>query len=233
MIGSEDTAAPPEHGGEEPMTNGFNNYCDHKRPATITLGNNGIILESRFSEITPDGVALDLLSLPEGLEIPHSTQCTVIYNSGMRTTFFVSRSVKFTSSADPLPQLTLALPDHERLAESRRTFRIPIQEGSNLRVTIRLGDQTWEPRPVDFSLGGILVEFETQAPPFAVEDELEVILEFGTHHASLEGFAGRGDGRGCVIYFAEALRELRKGPMVVPTVLKKIFSGLESENWDQ
>jgi c-di-GMP-binding flagellar brake protein YcgR len=215
------------------MTNGFFNYCDHKRPATVTLGNSGFILESRFSEITPDGVALDLLSPPEGLEIPPSTQCTVIYNSGMRTTFFVSRSVRFASLAEPLPQLILALPDHERLAESRRTFRIPIQEGSSLNVTVRLGDQTWRPRPVDFSLGGILVEFEDQAPPFTVEDELEVILEFGVHNASLEGFAGRGDGRGCVIYFAEALRELRKGPMVVPTVLKKIFSGLESENWDQ
>jgi hypothetical protein len=215
------------------MTNGFFKYCDHKRPATITLGSNGFILESRFSEITDDGVVLDLLSPPEGLEIPPSTQCTVIYNSGMRTTFFVSRTVKFTASADPLPQLILALPEHVRFAESRRTFRIPIQEGSNLRVTVRLGEQTWNPRPIDFSLGGLLVEFEENAPPFTADDELEVELKFGSHHASLEGFAGRSDGRGCVIYFAEALRELRKGPMIVPTVLKKIFSGLESEHWDQ
>lgn len=214
------------------MTNGFYFYCDHKRPATITLGNSGLILESRFSEMTQEGVALDLLSIPDGLKIPPSTQCTVIYNSGMRTTFFVSRTVRFASSADPMPQLILAIPDHERLAESRRTFRIPIQKGSSLKVNVRLEAQTWSPRPVDFSLAGILVEFEEPAPSFTTEDELEVTLEFGEHRTSLEGFAGRSVGTGCVIYFAESLRELRKGPMLVPSVLKKIFSGLEAETWD-
>jgi hypothetical protein len=215
------------------MTDGFQTYCDHKRPANVTLGNSGEILESRFSEITPQGVALDLLSPSPGLEIPPATQCTVIYNAGMRTTFFVSRSVKFDVSARPLPQLVLALPRHERLAESRTSFRIPLQEATELKVTIEHGGQLWKPRPVEFSLGGILVEFEGQAPHFKEEDELAVTLKFGDRTAELEGFIGRGYGQACVIYFADALRELRKGPSVVPTVLKQIFSGLEAEFWQE
>lgn len=208
-------------------------FGDQRKPATLTSGRTGDIFQGRFRSCSPEPlcVEIEVLDASRVLEFEIGDNCTVIFADGFRTTLFVSQVIGFDPDHAPLPLLRIEMPDQLERTEARHTFRVPLHAKAELEIALRTRGRVWHPRPLDISVGGVLVQMPLHSGgELGEEDDLTIDLKIGEHSLSLEAFAQHRWGPFYAIYFSEVLRRLRRGDTSVPEPLLRLVDALE-ESW--
>ncbi len=208
-------------------------FSEQRRPATLTSGKTGGIFQGRFRScsLEPEFVEIEVLDPPAAFEMEPGENCTVIFADGFRTTLFVSPVLAFDPRRTPLPTIRVGVPDQLERTEARHTFRVPLHAKAELQISLRTPTRVWHPRPLDISVGGVLVQMPMHCGgEISEEDELTIDLTVGRHSLSLEAFAQHRWGPFYAIYFCEVLRRLRRGDTSVPEPLLRLVESLE-ESW--
>lgn len=90
--------------------------------------------------------------------------------------------------------------------DQRRGFRIPVQQASNLNVTIQSKEgQPQRVCPIDISFSGIHVVFEQEIPDYQLEQEVSITLKYGDHQCHILGIVARRDRNHYGIFFPESV----------------------------
>ncbi len=212
------------------MLRRLNALCIEKRPATVTLGQLPRILPARFAAVSYEEgyVELELPLLPEDFE-PGSSPCTVVFRDGDRHQVLAGSTLAIDRPRQGLPRVRIALPMHTAPVELRSSWRIPLGPDCGLELRLHCGGQVLTPQPLDISPGGLLVDAGSVAGVIPSDDELLLELKLGELRAELPVMPQRRSHRGLVLYFAEVLRGLRHGHLVIPAPLKPILDRLECE----
>ncbi len=208
-------------------------FSEQRKPATLTSGKTGDIFQGRFRScsLEPAFIEIEVLDSPSALELEPGENCTVIFADGFRTTLFVSPVLTFEPGRVPLPAIHIGIPDQLERTEARHTFRVPLHPKAELEINLRTPGRVWHPRPLDISVGGVLVQMPLHSGgEIAEEDELTIDLKVGSHSLSLEAFAQHRWGPFYAIYFSEVLRRLRRGDTSVPEPLLRLVDALE-DSW--
>jgi hypothetical protein len=208
-------------------------FSEQRKPATLTSGKTGDIFQGRFRScsLKPEFIEIEVLDSPPALELEPGENCTVIFADGFRTTLFVSPVLRFDPDPNPLPRIRIAVPDQLERTEARHTFRVPLHAKAELQISLRTSRGVWHPRPLDISVGGVLVQMPLHSGGELTEDdELTIDLNVGSHSLSLEAFAQHRWGPFYAIYFSEVLRRLRRGDTSVPEPLLRLVDALE-DSW--
>ena len=208
-------------------------FSEQRKPATLTSGGGGGIFQGRFRScsLEPEFIEIEVLDSPPGLFLERGENCTVIFADGFRTTLFVSPVLAFDADRTPLPSLRLEIPEQIARTEARHSFRVPLHPKAELRVALHTPNKVWHPKPLDISVGGVLVQLPLHSGGELVEeDDLTIDLTVGSHSLSLEAFAQHRWGPFYAIYFSEILRRLRRGDTSVPEPLLHLIDSLE-DSW--
>ncbi len=208
-------------------------FSEQRKPATLTSGRTGDIFQGRFRACSsqPAFIEIELLDSNPVPTLEPGDNCTVIFADGFRTTLFVSPILAFDSRRNPLPALRVSVPDQLEKTEARHTFRVPLDPKAKLEVSLRTHHRVWHPRPLDISVGGVLVQMPLHSGgELTEEDDLIIDLTVGTQSLSLEAFAQHRWGPFYAIYFSEVLRRLRRGDTSVPERLLHLVDELE-KSW--
>lgn len=209
-------------------------FCEQKRLVSLTLADQERVLPCRFSGFESDSVTLEVLSPGTeeltGLPLP----CTLIFTDGNETNLLFGSAKSFTRDPGSFPKIRLRVADRISKTETRTSFRVPLSPTSKLQVTLRSEEKEWTPRPVDISLGGILLDFSAvEVPDLWDCEDLTIKLTIDDQSVELDGFPGRRDDSCYAVYFSEALRSLRRAPTEIPRVLGGIIEKLEQEWLEQ
>lgn len=208
-------------------------FSEQRKPATLTSGRTGHIFEGRFRACSPEPeyIEIEVLDFPPTPALEPGENCTVVFADQFRTTLFVSKVLSFDSQRSPLPALRVGVPNQLKKTEARHTFRVPLHPKAELEITLRSEDQVWHPRPLDISVGGVLVQMPLhRGGELDEDDDLTINLTVGSRSVTLEAFAQHRWGPFYAIYFSEVLRRLRRGDTSVPERLLQLVDSLE-ESW--
>lgn len=204
--------------------------CGIKKPASLVLPTRDLILRARFTGEDSLHIRLALIFPPEELYFDPNESCAVVFSSAGRTFLFTADIKSYAVNEDGIPQVTLTKPGEIASGEARNSFRVPLHRDTRLQVTVESDQGKWSPRPVDISLGGILMDFQdSRIPEFEEDASIMVTLKLGDQKTELEGFVGRRDGTCYAAYFVEALRQLRDGKRTAPAKISRIVDRLEAE----
>ncbi len=206
--------------------------CEQRRPVTMTAGQPGRILKGRFRFCSSSSgfVAIELFDLPEAAQIDERTPCTVVFADGARSTLFISEVISLDLETHQLPVLRIRIPLQAARAEARSNVRIPLNRETAPKLVVRAPGHRWEPRPLDISVAGMLVELPiNQRFPVADLEELEIEIEKNGLSTVVEGFAQHRWSNFWALYFSDVLRSLRHGEPDVPEQLQQIIDLVESE----
>ncbi|GAB4131324.1 MAG: hypothetical protein Kow001_24620 [Acidobacteriota bacterium] len=211
------------------MLRRLNALCLERRPATVTLGRMPRILPGRFVSVSfEEGfVELEVPLLPEDFEPGPCSPCTVVFRDGDRHQVLAGVTMVLDRPNRGLPRVRIALPMHAAPVELRSSWRIPLDSDSGLELRLHCGGRILRPQPVDISPGGVLVDLGPVAGLVPPEDELRLELRLGELRAELPVMPQRRSNRGLILYFAQVLRGLRHGRLVIPPQLKPILDRLE------
>lgn len=184
----------------------------------------------RGTSIEDRTLQIELMDRPRNLDSETTDYCTAIFSEGLQATVFASEVLALELDILPRPQLLLRLPENLTRTEARTSSRIPLHRETGLEILLSHDGQHWRPRPLDISLGGILVEFPPDLEvPMSEFDAVRVDILLGDFTTSLEALVQRRQGRAFALYFVDALRELRQGLARVPRVLQPIIESVERE----
>lgn len=203
--------------------------CRHAAPAIVISDGAGVIHEARFSEVQQDTVSINLFVdavAARSLAFAPGSFCHVCFTGG-RAHSFLAPIRSFRRSAPPLnvPRLTLTVPLEILGAETRTTFRIPLLDNSGLTVKGAIDAQTRMPRPLDISLGGMLLEFDdVEDPELPVDSSFGVELALEDLATKLTGVVRRRRDQRYGLLFREVLR---CGDVRPPESLREIVKRLE------
>ncbi len=201
--------------------------CARLNTARIITSDFGLICQARFSALSAESILFELLDPPEIAYFRPLSMCVVSFNSGSRHCIFLSSVIHFKPDEElQIGQLLLRMPSDIIAAESRIAFRVPL--GSDTELRVRVVDEngkTWNPKPLDISMTGILMKFPAEdVPEFHIDDRLQMELRMNDHVEQLEGFVRRCKGRGYGLIFPEVLRGAEFNP---PVALRSIVNALE------
>ncbi|MBI2893648.1 MAG: PilZ domain-containing protein [Deltaproteobacteria bacterium] len=180
-------------------------------PAAIITREPTVLCQGRFTEVADETVTIELFSVPDGAVIWPLGVGSVSFHQGNLGRMFMTRIRDYQASAS---LLVLELPLSIATADVRRAARIPVMPGSRLRVKVRASGQAFWPRPVNISLGGILLQFTPELDPdLALESAvgLQLSIEDG-EQVSLTGVVRRRRDHDYALFFTEVLE--RRTPEV-------------------
>lgn len=196
--------------------------CDKRRTATLLVQERD--LQTRFSSADPGILTFDLLSEPPSLELQGSS-CICLFTIRERTHAFVVVARKVLLCDDRLPQIETRIPSKIFISESRKSFRIPLDEDTPLRFI--LGGYG-PAKPLNISIDGILVELPDDNIDLPVGSPVNVELSLNSKQLTLEGKVRRRQGSRMALSFEHLLAR----EPTPPAVLVEIVESLE-ENWTQ
>lgn len=204
--------------------------CARLNIARVITSDLGLICQARFSSLSAESVLFELLDPPETAYFRPLSLSVVSFNSGRRHCIFLSSVIHFKEDEEfRIGQLLLRIPSDIIAAESRIAFRVPLGRDTELRVrVVDENGKTWNPKPLDISMTGIMIEFPADdVPSFQTDDWLQVELRMNDHVERLKGFVRRCEGRGYGLIFPEVLRGAEFDP---PAEFRTIVNTLE-RNW--
>ena len=128
--------------------------------------------------------------------------------------------------------LALQAPDP---SQKRRFYRTPISslEDLGLEITVLVDERVWTVRPLDISVGGILIEFPPgDLPDLASDSQLQVTLQLEAKTVRLTGVINRQHKRRCSLFFREVYPQTG-GTAEPPQPLREIVEALEEQWFEQ
>jgi hypothetical protein len=172
--------------------------CDEGTPAVILSLTRSTVSKARFSSLTGMGESL-LFELAEGSQADFEplSLCCVSYVQGGRGWLFVASVREFWhGDTDDEVRLVVRTPECVTATEARQSLRVPVEPGSGLGVEIHDAEgQPIAARPVDISLGGMLIMFPQNAlPDLPVGKALTVALRLGGDAVTIDAVVQRRDG---------------------------------------
>ncbi len=176
--------------------------CDGGVPAVIVAPDTNGAFQARFSQAADDAVTFELLTDPGPAFKVLSTCCVSFWREG-RAHVFLTSVLKAPQDTDEPAMLAVLFPRQIVGAEVRAALRVPVLEQTGARVQLEAGaGRVLEPRLVNVSLGGILVEFPVGGDPnLLVGDECQVSLKLRDMTARMKGEIRRHQGRQYGIFF--------------------------------
>lgn len=208
--------------------------CLDKRPVTLTADRPARVFYGRmihYSDI-PGGLDVELIECPDELSLRPGDPCTVVFSDGLRSHLFVSTFVQVGPRSEHTWKVRIEIPDCVLPTEARSAWRIPLGPDTPLRVRVRCDGRTFEPHPIDISCGGLLAEFDADSDAgiwMGEHVEVEVYLQLNGLTAALDALPQRRGDTIFAFYFADVLREMRRGRSRAPRELAPILDRLESE----
>lgn len=172
--------------------------CEEGTPAVMLSLTRSTVSKARFSSLTGMGESL-LFDLAEGspADFEPLSLCCVSYVQGGRGWLFVASVREFWhGKTDDQVRLVLRTPECITATEARQSLRIPIEQGAGLAVDIQDTEgQRIVARPMDVSLGGMLISFPQNATPdLAVGTPLTVAMRLGGDSVTIDAVVQRRDG---------------------------------------
>ena len=213
-----------EKGLAQQVVSELRQCCETTAPASISLPDSGVICHGRFVSLQKETLLFDLLDEPKVEVKPFST-CSVSYCLASRGFVFLSVVYELRPS-DPtrLAQIVLKVPSQIARTESRKSIRVPVVD-DNLQVQVASASEAWTARPVDISLGGMLVEFPSGARPSQdIGQRLRVDLQLGANAVTFEAEIRHFQGRQYGLSFSETMVDGEVNP---PEPYRNIVGELE------
>jgi len=168
--------------------------CEREAAATIMAPELGIV-RGRFKGLRGENVILEVLDPPSHMTT--LTLCCVSFDDDRRACVFITRihDVMPPSEGSGL-RIVIERPEQVAAAEARRSFRIPVVADAKLAVTMGYKEQSFKPRPLDLSLGGMLVELpKADATVLSVGDKVVADLALEDDPGSFEAVSFKAEVR--------------------------------------
>lgn len=149
--------------------------------------------------------------------------CLVSFSHRGRTMAFLSQIRDWNHGTNP-PRLSLDLPTRLLAMEHRQHFRIPLRGDSDLEVRVSTqGGEIWPARPIDISVGGMLIEFPDD-PDLPTDEKLELDMRLGEESVRVTAVVRHRRGCRYGLVFSDGHRG---GEAQLPEELQRLVSALE------
>ena len=200
--------------------------CDCGTPAIIVAPDANGAFQARFARVADDAVEFEVLADSGTTFKVLSTCCVTFWREGRAHVFLTSVLEAPRADGPGLPTLALLFPRQIVGAEIRAALRVPVLEQTGARVHLDTGGgRMLEPRLVNVSLGGVLVEFPVGADPnLLVGDECHVSLRLREMNVRLKGEIRRHQGRQYGLFFPGVFKG---GELAPPDAYRSIVALLE------
>lgn len=196
--------------------------CEKQRTATLLVQDTA--LQIRFASSNRETLTFELLSEPPCFAF-EGASCICLFIIRDRTHAFVAAGRKLTLRDDSLPRIETTVPYKIFMSESRKSFRVPLDEGTSLSFSI---DDYGPAQPLNISTGGILAELRHREADFSTGALMTVELSLGPRKVALPAKVRRRQGNRIALSFEHQIG----GEPAPPAVLIEIVDQLE-EIWMQ
>lgn len=201
-------------------------WCAEKVRAELMCGASGAVLYARFAEATEGTVRLDVVGGDDCPTMPLSLCVVTLHVDQLARVFF--SSMLGTEARDDKRSVWLQVPRAVAGADGRFTFRVPVDDTSELRVALALGGDLWlDVTPHDLSLTGIRLSLPDDCPLVMSQGtNVRLRLALGEVRVQIDASVRRAAGRSYGLFFGSTVRP--RGEIVAPDELIAIVRELEA-----
>lgn len=161
----------------------------------------GIIVQGRFASTSEETVTIEVFERPQTKLKPFSTVVITYFREG-RSCVFITVVYDTRQKSASAPEIVLKMPTQIARTETRQALRVPLVPNSGLRVRLNRGRTTYHPRPVDISLGGMSIEFDSGVDPnIPLGTTISVELKLDGEPVTLSAEVRRRDEEQYGLYF--------------------------------
>jgi hypothetical protein len=185
-----------------------------------------IVYQARFSRVSKERVTLEVFTPMADDAFPVGSRCAVSFHLGERSGIFIVEVLELSVPTPPRPpEVVLRYPKVVARGETRRAFRYPVSPMLQLRVVLTDTEgQSHNPKAVDLSLAGILVEFPgPRIPELPVGGDVNLEIRLKNHLVRLTGEVRHQRRRQCGLLFKEVVEAgLLDPPQMLLTLLRAV-----------
>ncbi len=183
----------------------------------------GVSVVTLFVSVSDDEVVLATASESMDTNFCALCPCLVSFSHRGRTMAFLSQIRDWNHGTDP-PRLSLDIPTRLLAMEHRQHFRIPVRGDSELDVRVSTqGGEIWPARPIDISVGGMLIEFRDD-PGLPTDAKLELDMRLGEDSVRVTAVVRHRRGCRYGLVFSDAHRD---GAVQSNAGLQRLVTSLE------
>lgn len=211
--------------GEE-LDRTLSKICREQAPIAVISVDSGGVGRGRISAVSEERITIELYQVGKETEFRLLSKCVCLFRVGDGGCVFLASVRSF--EPDHVPQVLELHKPREAVCESRRTFRIPVQEQ---RPTVELTDENHKSlqfNVVDMSVSGALVEHGgEECSHLPVGSHFKAKFQLGELSVVLSVEVRRKYGNRYGLFFSEVLDQEE---LKAPAELAKMLSRLE-QTW--
>ncbi len=183
----------------------------------------GVSVVTLFVSVSDDEVVLATASESMDTNFCALCPCLVSFSHRGRTMAFLSQIRDWNHGTDP-PRLSLDIPTRLLAMEHRQHFRSPLRGDYDLDVRVSTqGGEIWPARPIDISVGGMLIEFRDD-PGLPTDAKLELDMRLGEDSVRVTAVVRHRRGCRYGLVFSDAHRD---GAVQSNAGLQRLVTSLE------
>lgn len=199
-----EVAAPQREADALPI---LNDSCVFATTCRLQLVHSGHSVTATLRSATASGLVLRIAKDDHSDELYPHALCCVAFPHRTSLCAFLGCLLEIRNSDEFGREVVIAVPQRLVVTNLRKSFRVPVVSGSELRVVLRqVGQSSWNVTAGNIAETAIEVEFPTdrEIPTLSLGTIVEVELHFRNEQLHLTASVRRQQGPQCGLLFVAA-----------------------------